>query len=185
MPHHTNPPRRKILRLQSYDYSNPGAYFVTICTHGRECLLGDVVDEKMQLNAAGNIVLDCWKDLANHYERIEQDAFIVMPNHVHGIIVIRDSENTGGPKLQRAGYKPAPTHGHTLSEVVRGFKTFSARRLNQLRNRVGQPVWQRNYYEHVIRNEQTLTAVREYILNNPAKWAEDRENPNNFTTRLR
>ena len=110
---------------------------------------------------------------------------MVMPNHVHGIIVIRDSENTGGPGPQRAGYKPAPTHGHALSEVVRGFKTFSARRINQLRNRVGQPVWQRDYYDHVIRNEQTLTAVREYILNNPAKWAEDRENPNNYTTHLR
>lgn len=185
MQQNTNIPRRKNMRLKGYDYSQPGAYFVTICTHGRECVLGDVVDGKMQLNEAGDIVLDCWNDLANHYESIELDEFVVMPNHVHGIIVIVDTGKVQGFSPQRAGYKPAPTIMITLPEVVRGFKTFSARRINQTSNRTGQKVWQRNYYERVIRDEKTLGAVREYIVNNPAKWEEDRDNPRNYSAHLR
>lgn len=173
------------MRLNGYDYSQAGAYFVTICTHSRECVLGDVVDGKMRLNEAGNIALDCWNDLANHYKAIDLDEFVVMPNHVHGIIVIVNPGKVQGFSPQRAGYKPATTSVGTLPEVVRGFKTFSARRINQARNRTGQPVWQRNYYERVIRDEKTLAAVREYIVDNPAKWAEDRDNPKNSSARLR
>ena len=172
------------MRLRGYDYSLPGSYFVTICTHGRECLLGDVVDDKMRLNEAGNIVANCWKDLPDHYPHTELDEFVVMPNHIHGIIVIVDNGKVQGFNPQRAGYKPAPTSEHTLSEVVRGFKTFSARRINQLLDRTGSPVWQRNYYEHVIRDENTLAAVREYIVNNPAKWAKDTDNPRNYSKHL-
>ena len=185
MRQNTNTPRRKNMRLNGYDYSQPGAYFLTICTHSRECVLGDVVNGKMHLYEAGDIVLDCWNDLANHYAAIELDEFVVMPNHVHGIIVIVDTGKLQGSSPQGAGYKPATTSVGTLPEVVRGFKTFSARRINQTRNRTGQPVWQRNYYERVIRDERTLAAVREYIVNNPAKWADDRDNPRNFLAHLR
>ena len=172
--------RRKQLRLRDFDYTQSGYYFVTICTDERQCLLGDVADGKMLLNHAGKIAYDCWTDLPNHYAHVELDEFVVMPNHVHGIIVITDPGKGASPNEPGAGYKPAPTRRHTLSEVIRGFKTFSARHINRLRGGTGQPLWQRNFYEHVIRDETTLAAIREYVVNNPAKWSEDKDNPRNF-----
>jgi REP element-mobilizing transposase RayT len=127
-------------------------------------------------------VNECWKDLPDHYGQVLLDEFVAMPNHVHGIIILND--NTVG-----AGFKPAPTidnhdiqhrnsfKHHGLPEIIRAFKTFSARRINQARNTPGIPVWQRNYYEHVIRNEEDLNKVREYISTNPAGWDKDEENP--------
>ena len=177
-----NKPRRKHLRLRGFDYGQPGAYFVTICTQKRRCILGDVVDDEVVLSPQGRIVSDCWHDLANHYEHIELDEFVVMPNHIHGIVVIIDSGKGCGANEVGAGFKPAPKGRHSLSEVVRAFKTFSARRINHLRNRTGEPVWQRNYYEHGIRDDTSLLAVREYIVINPAKWSEDRDNPLNLSS---
>jgi REP element-mobilizing transposase RayT len=165
---------RRSVRLRDYDYTQAGAYFVTICTYRRVCLFGDMVNGCMQLNDCGQIVTAHWDDLVNHYPHVELDVFVVMPNHVHGIIVLTD--NVG------AGLKPAPTtttRHHGLPEIVRGFKTFSSRRINYLRKMPGQPVWQRNYYEHVIRSEEELDRIRQYILDNPAKWPEDGENPQN------
>ncbi|HSE83161.1 MAG TPA: transposase, partial [Thermodesulfobacteriota bacterium] len=104
---------------------------------------------------------------------IKLDAFVIMPNHVHGIII--NVANDVG-----AGLKPAPTtvaKNHTLFEIVRGFKTFSSRRINETRGTPGSHVWQRNYYEHIIRNEDDLDEIREYIINNPLKWDSDTENP--------
>jgi putative transposase len=170
---------RRTIRLADYDYSREGAYFVTICVHDRECLFGEIVGGEMRLNGLGKIALRTWEDLPNHYGQIELDEFVVMPNHVHGIIVIV------GAGLVRAGFKPAPTQSaptgktHGLPEIVRGFKTFSSRRINELRNNPGSPVWQRNYYERVIRNDGELSRAREYIVNNPLKWEEDKENPVN------
>ena len=130
---------------------------------------------EMRLNEFGEMVKRSWDDLVSHYHRVTLDAFVVMPNHVHGIIVL-DQEDVG------AGFNPAPTdHGftkrHGLGEIVRGFKTFSARRINQTRATPGTAVWQRNYYEHVIRNEPALNRIRQYIVDNPAKWDTDPENP--------
>ena len=155
MPEHTSTPRRKNIRLRHFDYSQRGAYFVTICTHDRERLLGDVVDDQVRLNDEGRIVLECWHNLPNHYEHVKLDEFVVMPNHVHGIIVITDPVRGISLNEERAGLKPAPTSMHSLSEIVRGFKTLSSRRINRLQDKPGQPVWQRSFYEHVIRDEKT------------------------------
>lgn len=162
--------RRKALRLPGYDYSQPGAYYVTIVTKQRHCLFGDVVYGKMRLNSCGQTVMECWNHLAHHYPYVGRDEFVVMPNHVHGILVLNDD-------AVGAGLKPAPTRRHGLPEIVRGFKTFSARRINTLRDSPGTPVWQRNYYEHIIHNEAELARVREYIQNNPAQWETDPEYP--------
>ena len=163
--------KRRSIRLKGYDYSQAGRYFVTICTYKSRCIFGKVKDKRICLNRAGVIIERCWNDLETRYNgEIHIDEFIVMPNHVHGIIFI--------PDLGRAGFKPAPTRKHPLSEIVRAFKTFSSRRINELRNSPGTPVWQRNYYEHVIRNESDYRQIGEYILYNPAKWEMDRENPN-------
>ena len=120
----TNTPRRKNLRLRDFDYSQPGAYFVTLCTNNRICLLGNVVDDQVLLSEEGRIAYDCLTDLPNHYAHVEMDEFVVMPNHVHGIIVITDPGMCVSPNETGAGLKPAPTRGHTLSEVIRGSRPF-------------------------------------------------------------
>jgi len=136
-------------------------------------LFGWISDERMFLNQAGRIVQDCWADLPNHYPNIELDEFVVMPNHVHGILVILDDE----PHSVRAGLRPARTKRYALSEIVRAFKSFSSRKINSMRGTMGRPVWQRNYYEHIIRDERSLGRIREYIDTNPQRWSLDRENP--------
>jgi REP element-mobilizing transposase RayT len=157
------------IRLKGYDYSQPGAYFVTICTQKKLHVFGEVVDGKIALNEIGKIAKSVWLDLPRHYFNIELDAFVTMPNHVHGIVFIVG-----------AGLKPAPTDvtkHHSLPEIVRGVKTFSSRRINEMRAIPGIPLWQRNYYEHIIRDENELNRIREYIINNPLQWQFDRENP--------
>jgi REP-associated tyrosine transposase len=179
---------RRSIRLRDYDYSQGGAYFVTICAWQRECLFGEIVAGEMQLNETGRIICAAWNDLPNHYKYVELDEFVAMPNHVHGIIVLSDVNHVGAGfkpaqltnAETRAGLKPAPTSKrHGLSEIIRGFKTFSSRRVNELRQNPGCPVWQRNYYERVFRNGNELARAREYIVNNPLKWELDKENPIN------
>ena len=158
MPHDPSP-RRHSLRLQGYDYSQAGAYFITVCTHKRLLLFGDVIEGNVRVNDIGTIVHQSWDNLPNHYPGIELDAFIVMPNHVHGIIMLSDEGNTR----------------HGIPEIVRGFKTFSARTANEYR-RSRAALWQRGYYEHVIRDERALNRVRAYIANNSVRWTDDPEN---------
>jgi Transposase IS200 like. len=153
---------RRSIRLRGYDYSKPGYYFVTVCIHDRkQNLFGDIpvgAGSKAALifpNDYATIVENTWHDLPNHVNQIELDEFIIMPNHFHGIIRICDHCS------RRAGLEPAPTKG--MPEIIRQFKTFSAKRINVLRQTPGQPVWQRNYYEHIIRNEKSLFFIRKYI----------------------
>ena len=165
---------RRSVRLKEYDYSRAGAYFVTICTHNREYLFGNVVNDETVLSRHGEIVKNVWCNLTNHYLNIKLDAFVVMPNHIHGIIILMDMNNVG------AGFKPAPTDlikYYPLSEIVRAFKTFSARHVSELRITPGIPVWQRNYHEHIVRNENEINRIREYIMHNPLRWQFDKENP--------
>jgi REP element-mobilizing transposase RayT len=141
---------------------------------------------EMCLNEYGGIVMNCWDDLPNHYAHIELDTLIIMPNHMHGIIaVVVGAGLKPAPFLNnndkmkyaryRAGFKPAPTISkqHGLSEIVRAFKSFSSRRINKIRNTPGIPLWQRNYFEHIIRNKEELEKTREYIVNNPLNWESD------------
>ena len=140
----------------------------------RECLFGEVVDDEMVLNEYGELVQMVWEELPQHYAHVQLGEFVVMPNHIHGIIVITDDNVSVG-----AGLKPAPTESatvtkHGLSEIVRALKTFSARKINELRNSQGEKLWQRDYYEHIIRNEKSYQYIANYIINNPAKWENDR-----------
>ena len=141
-----------------------------------------MIDGEMCLNMFGHIVSRCWADLTNHYAYVELDTFVTMPNHIHGVITMAGStaERSAGAGLNPALAPLAPSRRHVLPEIVRGFKTFSSRRINEARSAPGQPVWQRNYYEHVIRDEQELDAVRNYITGNPAKWPQDIDNPANL-----
>lgn len=176
-------PQRRSLRLKGYDYSQAGAYFVTICAHGKECLFGEVIENEMKVNELGRKVQEVWDDLPVHYSHVATDVFVVMPNHVHGVIVMREEIEIG---LVGAGLKPAPTKRHGLPEIVRALKTFSAQKINELREISGAPVWQRNYYEHVIRNDADYNRIAEYIANNPQRWIEDSLHPdaiNSFHTK--
>ncbi len=170
--------QRRSIRLPSYDYSSPGAYFVTVCTKNRLCLFGQVIDDEMNLSPYGSIVMNCWHDLVNHYAHVELDTFVVMPNHIHGIIVLTEVDRR---THVGAGLKPAPStariRSHGLPEIVRAFKTFSSRRINEAKATPGVSVWQRNYYERVIRDEAELDRTRQYIGGNPASWSRDPENP--------
>lgn len=181
----TNPigtTRRKSLRLPQYDYSQGGAYFVTICAQGRKCLFGSVIGGEMQLNDHSKLVTTCWHNLSFHYPAIILDAFVVMPNHMHGIIIL---VGAGSPRPNAAtvartvegGETPPLQKYPTLGQIVGYFKFQSSKRINELREMVRAPVWQRGYYEHVIRDDQSLNRIREYIATNPQRWHLDRENP--------
>jgi len=137
-------------RLPSYDYSSAGAYFVTVCTYRRAHILASPT--------LADAVQACWHEIPAHFA-VESDVFVVMPNHVHGIVVIL-----------RAG------HARPLQVIVGSFKSAAARSINRVRGTLGEPVWQRGYYERVVRDERELDALREYVLNNPASWDDDPEN---------
>jgi len=181
---------RRSIRLKGYDYTQVGAYFITICTWQRECLFGDVVNDEVQLSCYGETVLFNWRHLPKRYPHVQLDAFVIMPNHIHGIIFLIDKKETivrdVGAGLQIISdiktdfsVKPVPTKRHGLPEVIRGFKTFSARRINQIRCLAGIPVWQRNYYECIIRSEESLQKIQEYIIKNPLSWQQDKLHPHN------
>jgi len=166
---------RRSIRLKDHDYTQDGAYFITICTHRRAILFGEVIDDAMMLNTLGCIVMEEWEHTATLRPHIELDAFVVMPNHVHGIIVI----NWGIVGARRAVPLPAKTEqfgkpvSNSLPTIVRAFKSAATQRINHVRQTPGMAVWQRNYYEHIIRNETSLNAIREYIVYNPARWTDD------------
>ena len=151
---------RRSIRLQGYDYSQAGAYYVTIVAHGRERLFGEINNGEMTLNRYGQIVHYAWLDLPKHYPHAELDTFCIMPNHVHSIVVLNHD---------------ILVKRHPLSEIIRAFKSFSAKRINVLRKTSGIPVWQRNYYEHIIRDEKDYETKRNYILSNPQNWENDDE----------
>jgi putative transposase len=161
---------RSGLRLQGYDYSGAGAYFVTICTHNRVCAFGAVDDAAMQLNETGRIVASCWNEIPQHFSTIILDEWVIMPNHIHGIVIITDESSAEATRA--SPIRPA------LGVVVGPFKSAATKRVNEWRRARGSPLWQRNYYEHVIRDEADLTRIRQYIADNPIRWADDPENPN-------
>lgn len=185
--------RRRSLRLKDYDYAQAGTYFVTVCTQNRECLFGEVVEGEVQLNEIGRMVASVWQAIPDHYPHVVTDEFVVMPNHMHGILFFDHPAVGAGlvPALEgsidpnRATTRVAPT---MLGDVVGAFKSRATVGYIQGVKNCGWPpfagrVWQRNYYEHVIRNEDDLARIREYIASNPLQWALDRENPANIKQR--
>ncbi len=180
---------RRSIRLQGYDYSQNGAYFITLCAQDRKPIFGKIVNGEMQLSPFGIIVRDEWLRTSEMRKNIEMDEFVVMPNHFHGIIVIDDRgwssliESTG--TLQRAPTEKAPTReqfgkptSNTIPTIIRGFKAAVTKQINTIQINAGvynmpERIWQKNYYEHVIRNEISLNKIREYIMSNPLNWKED------------
>ena len=159
---------------------------MTICMQGRECLLGDIVGDKMQYSEAGDMICAEWEALPQRFPTVELDEWIVMPNHLHGIIVMVDSiRATLMDTSNQAGINPASTSKHILGDVVGAFKSISTNQyIDGVHNKGWLPffkkLWQRNYHEHIVRNERELEAIRKYIYNNPKQWMLDRDHPNNM-----
>ena len=183
MPYQPDVDHRRSIRLPHYDYANAGAYFVTICTHNRASLFGSIVDGQMQLNSIGRIVEEESLRSSVIRDEIELDAFVIMPNHFHGIVFIKNDRQsnatvgaTGRSPLHHGKISRGPAK-KSLGALMAGFKSSATKLINRMRNTPCTPVWQRNYYEHVIRNENDLDEIRQYINNNPANLAEDKYNP--------
>ena len=170
--------RRRSVRLPSWDYRDTGAYFVTICAYRRKCIFSD--------RALTRILEDVWVSIPDHFPAVSTDAFVVMPNHIHGIIWIQREQTVGArhdAPLRLDALRPAVLLPGSLGAIVLQFKSAAAKRVNLFRRSPGAPVWQRNYYERVLRQSE-LDRAREYILDNPRKWAEDKHNPAVFRKTL-
>jgi len=182
---------RKRNRLDGYDYSNNGAYHVTICTKKHECIFGKInnicvgaplacarknIPSRIELSNIGKIIDTQWQDIPNQFDGIELDQYIIMPNHMHGILIInKRAQASGAPTAQ-------------LGQIIRSFKSkcvINCLKYIQTNNlNLSAKIWQRNYHDHIIRNNKSLQKAREYIINNPANWAEDEENKSSATTQI-
>lgn len=170
--------RRRSIRLKGYDYSQAGVYFVTICTKNRDHYLGNIARDKMGLSRIGRIIGQFWIAIPDHFNNAHLDEYIIMPNHLHGIITIdlNCRGEVSSPKIQGRGTLPLQGK-QSLGDIIGYFKYQSTKYVNEILQSPGKTIWQRNYYEHVIRNEDELNRIREYIQWNPLKWQFDRENP--------
>ena len=189
MKYDPNKHHRRSTRLKKYDYSTPGAYFITICTYQKECMFGEVVDGSMQLNSTGLTIHACWLTLPRHFHQLTLDGFVIMPNHLHGILWlgsdtgrgeafgqnIPDDRSSSSPNA--SPLQPCGTRSGSVGAMIQTFKSVSTRRLNQLRGATGKTVWQRSYYDRIIRNEASLQQIRQYIQNNPLSWQQDQLHP--------
>lgn len=164
-------------RLKGWDYSNDGYYFVTICTKDRECFFGDVIDGQMHLSHIGEIMLEEWKKTEEIREDVTIDEWVIMPNHIHGIIVIENKTmHLNASNVET--HCNASLHRNNLSFIIRGFKSASTKKIHLAD--CPHFAWQPRYYDHIIRDENSLDKIREYILNNPLKWDIDENNPLNY-----
>lgn len=218
--------QRRTIRLKGYDYSSSGAYFITICTHQRQCLFGEIVNGEMRLNQFGRLVRSQWLKIPHHHTHVELDAWVIMPNHIHGILILNtpgrdaalgqdlenstdDSNPNATPLCDREyvngawlpaesgvafGQKSLPSSANslpnaaplpprlgagTVGAIVLNFKSVTTRSFNRIQRSPGSTIWQRNYYEHIIRSEASLGRIRQYIQNNPLSWQHDQLHPGN------
>ena len=216
---------RRSIRLPGYDYTAPGAYFITIVARGRLPIFGEIENGEMRLNEIGNMIAGFWREIPNVYRHVEIDKFIVMPNHLHGIIIVHENIQpirtvgaTGRDETMVACgvvgatqwdetmvpygtvgatqwvaptnpvIHPNPTNGGgrntiapgSIGSIIGQFKSVATKRINQFRNMTHASIWQRNYHEHIIRDMNELSRIREYIRNNPMAWGMDDENYNRY-----
>jgi putative transposase len=163
-------PQRRSIRLIGYDYTQGGAYFITIVAQDRSCIFGNIECGEMRLSPIGNIIKEVWQSISFHFPQSTNDYFVIMPNHIHGIIELVGARHAV-PQNERFG-KPI---SRSIPTIIRSFKSETTRRINLYRNSPGAKLWQRNYYEHVIRNETEVQAFYDYIYANPLNWSNDDE----------
>ena len=177
---------RKTNRLNGYDYSNCGWYFITICTDNRKCLFGDIIDRQINLNDSGKMIDDQWNNIPNRYNNVTLDQYTIMPNHMHGIIQIvgAGSPCPNNDINNNAINNGRGNHAPTLGQMIAYFKYQSTKQINLFNNLPGRKIWQRSFHDHIIRTDTSLQNIREYIINNPATWDDDENNINNYSTRM-
>jgi len=164
-------------RLMDYDYSSNGYYFITLCTKNRECLFGEIINEEMQLSAIGEIVLQGWEKSFAIRKELFCDEFVIMPNHIHGIVIINKPHiDIPVETHDRASLQPTHRMPKSISSFVAGFKSAMTKRVNEIRQTPGMPLWQSRFYDHIIRDEKSLNKIRNYIVNNPINWQTDELN---------
>lgn len=179
MSYDPNRHHRRSIRLPGYDYAQPGAYFVTLCVQQRACLFGEIADREMVRNEAGDMVESWWNKLPQKFPTCETDAFVIMPNHVHGIIVMNEAVEAD----LRIGPDRRGAHSRTaLPRIVQWFKTMITNAyIRGVNEGEWTPfhgrLWQRSYYEHIVRSDDDLDRVREYTISNPLNWDDDPDNP--------
>lgn len=197
MPYNPQIHHRRSIRLKGYDYTQVGAYFITICTKQKQCLFGDVVQAEMRLNSLGAIAFNTWQHIPEKFPHVELDYFVIMPNHIHGILIFHGMivepqllvRARRASPLQKASLseqeissesiqRPHGTTPKSLGAVVGWYKSSVSKSINRICNNSGQGlIWQRDYYEEIIRDETALNQIRKYILENPACWDDDPEHP--------
>ncbi len=191
----TGSKRRHSVRMKDFDYSIDARWFVTICTHERKCTLGEIVEEEMKLNEIGRIVEECWLAIPDHFPNVILDEFVIMPNHIHGLLeVVTLGEFVGARHalpLQDKGKdntnniaKSGKPIAGSLGIIIGSFKSAVTKRINELHGKSSrEPFWQRNYYEHGIRTDVERERIQNYIKENPLLWNEDDDNPANLSKR--
>ena len=179
---------RRSIRVKGYDYTQPGYYFITLVAKNRYCIFGSIAESDIKLNEIGELVVSCWLRIPDNFEHTTLDEFILMPNHLHGIIVIEEAvgmgEAFGGipqnvdniSSLNASPLQPIGTKSGSLGAIIQNFKSVSTRIVNKQFFKPGNKIWQRNYFERIIRNERELNAITCYIQQNPIRWQVDREN---------
>jgi REP element-mobilizing transposase RayT len=174
-------PARRSVRLRGFDYRHAGAYFATVCTFRRACILADIVEDQIRLTAAGRVIESAWQMIPEFFPHVELDWFVVMPNHLHGILILHDAlraKHPIGPDASPLqGSRPRGTRSGTLSAVMQTAKAMTTRRVHAIPGMEGIRLWQRGFYDHVIRGDTELNRIRSYIEENPLRWALDNENP--------
>ncbi len=168
---------------------------MTVCMYNKKCVFGNLIDSEIELNEYGTLVLNQWNRIPNHFRNVRLDEMVIMPNHIHGIIHIidvdvgakhnnqdsyLDADNMGNDASPLPKNRiPIGTKQNSLSSIIQNFKSVTSRKFNRINRSTSEQLWQRNYYDHIIRNEKSLHQIREYIIHNPLKWAFDTENPMN------
>ncbi len=175
---------RKLNRLNEYDYSKNGYYFITLCTKDGIEYFGKIENEEMILNQFGETAERCWKEIPNHYDNVEIDEFVIMPNHIHGIISINDDNDkwTEHCSVPTNTTNTERRYG-LLSKIIKSFKNVVIKDIHE-KFSDNKFQWQRSFYDHVIRNEKSLYEIREYIIYNPLKWDLEKNNIENFQSIL-
>lgn len=174
------PTNRRSVRLPGYDYRQRGAYFITVCAHTRSGIdpFSRIIGGVPELTAMGRVAEECWIEIPEHFPFVALDAFVIMPDHIHGIVVITDAAVNPATRPTHASpvpWPPSTSHPRgpapgSLAAIVGSFKAAASRRINHRRGTPGAPVWQRNYYERIIRDDRALREIRRYIIRNPATW---------------
>ena len=174
-----NRPNRRSVRLKEYDYSQSGEYFVTICTNNHECIFGNIIQEEMKLSPEGKIGQRYWEEIPKHFSNVQLDEYIIIPNHIHGIIILTESMvgTRHAVSLQEQFAKPVIG---SVPTIVRSFKSAATKRINEMRHTPSFPVWQKRFYDRVIRDDNELNNIRDYIRNNVLQWAIKSDDPDNI-----